>query len=117
MGRVQLINAVISRLLTYSFHVYKWPSSLLHEVAKCMRNFLWSGNWDQKKLCTIAWSQVCKPRGEDGLSVKDSSIVNQASLIFLAWKLLSSNEQWAINCRNRFLKDGNPKKHYISSSV
>lgn len=117
MGRVQLINAVISSMLTYSFHVYKWPPSLLHEVAKCMRNFIWSGNWDQRKLCTVAWSQVCKPRAEGGLSVKDPSTVNQASLLFLTWKLLTSNEQWAAICRHRFLKDGKPKRNYFTSSV
>jgi len=50
MGRVQLLNAVISSMLTYSFHVYKWPASILQEVAKSMRNFLWSGNWEQRKL-------------------------------------------------------------------
>ena len=117
MGRVQLINAVISSMFTYSFQVYKWPPSLLHEVAKSMRNFLWSGNCDQRKVCTVAWSKVCKPRAEGGLSVKDPIKVNQASLILLAWKLLSSDEQWAIICRHRYLRDGKPKSHYITSSV
>jgi len=117
MGRVQLINAVISSMLTYSFHVYQWPPILLQDVAQYMRNFLWSGNWDQRKICTVAWSQVYKPRAEGGLSVKDPSSVNKASLIFLTWKLLSSNEQWAVICRQRFLTDGKPKKHYITSSM
>jgi len=54
MGRVQLINVVISSMLTYSFHVYKWPPSLLNDIAKSMRNFIWSGNWEQRKLCTVA---------------------------------------------------------------
>lgn len=64
MGRVQLVNAFISSMLTYSFHVYKWPLSLLNEVAKCMRNFIWSGKSDERKICTVAWSMVCKPRAE-----------------------------------------------------
>lgn len=40
MGRVQLVNAVICSMLTYSFHVYKWPSILISVVAKAMRNFI-----------------------------------------------------------------------------
>jgi hypothetical protein len=56
MGRVQLINAFISSMLTYSFHIYKWPSSLLIELAKSMRNFIWSGTIEDRKLCTVAWA-------------------------------------------------------------
>lgn len=117
MGRVQLINVVISSMLTYSFHVYKWPPSLLNDIAKSMRNFIWSGNWEQRKLCTVAWSTICKPRAEGGLSVRNPAEVNQASLIFLTWKLLTSEEQWAQLCRKRFLKNGKQKVHYITSSV
>jgi len=62
MGRVQLINAVISSMLVYSFHIYQWPSSLLYELTKCIKNFIWSGDPDHKKICTVAWSTLCKPR-------------------------------------------------------
>jgi hypothetical protein len=117
MGRVQLINAVISSILTYSFQVYKWPPSLLHEVARNMRNFIWSGNIDQRKLSIVAWSTICKPTEEEGLSVRDPSKTNQASLLFLTWKLLNSKEQWAHICRNRFLKNGQPKSYYIASLI
>lgn len=62
MGRVQLVNAVISSMLIYSFHVYQWPSSILSGLAKCMRNFIWSGDLNQRKICIVAWKLVCKPR-------------------------------------------------------
>jgi len=103
MGRVQLLNVVISSMFTYSFHVYKWPSNLLIEVAKLMRNFLWNGNIEQRKLCIVAWSVICKPRNEGGLAVRDPTTTNQASILFLAWKLINSDEQWAHICRDRFL--------------
>ena len=117
MGRVQLVNAVICSMLTYSFHVYKWPSSLLSEVAKVMRNFIWSGSVDQKKICTVSWSQLCKPKKEGGLAVMDPVKLNQASLLHLTWQLLTSEESWAQLCKTRFLQNGRPKAHYITSSV
>jgi len=107
----------VGSMLTYSFHIYKWPSNLLFEVAKITRNFLWSGNIDQKKICTVAWSSICKPKEEGGLSVRDPSKANQASLLLLTWKFLTSNEQWAHICRQRFLKNGHPKSHYLVSSI
>lgn len=90
IGRVQLINSVISSMLVYSFHIYQWPSSLLSDMTKCLRNFVWSGDPDHKKICTVAWSILCKPREEGGLSVKDPRLVNRASMLHLSWKLLVS---------------------------
>ena len=117
MGRVQLVNVVICSMLTYSFHVYKWPSSLLSEVAKAMRNFIWSGSVDQKKICTVSWSQLCKPKKEGGLAVMDPVKLNQASLLHLTWQLLTSEESWAQLCKTRFLQNGRSKAHYFTSSV
>ena len=117
MGRVQLVNAVICSMLTYSFHVYKWPSSLLFEVSKAMRNFIWSGNSDQKKICTVSWSQMCKPKEAGGLAVKDPVKLNQASILYLTWQLLTSEESWTHICKTRFLQNGKPKTHYITSSI
>jgi len=82
-----------------------------------MRNFLWSGNVEDRKVCTVAWSTLCKPREEGGLSIKDPSTINQASLLFLTWQWLNSTKQWAIICRERFLNKGQPKKHYLTSSI
>jgi len=98
MGRVQLVNVVICSMLTYFFHVYKWPSSLLFEVSKAMRNFIWSGNSDQKKICTVSWSQMCKPKEAGGLAVKDPVKLNQASILYLTWQLLTSEESWTHIC-------------------
>lgn len=117
MGRVQLINAVISCMFTYSFHIYQWPSSLLIEVAKCMRNFIWSGNIEDRKICTVAWNSMCKSRDEGGLSVRDPAKINQAALMLLTWQLWNSTEQWAYICRQRFLRNGSPKSNYLTSSI
>jgi len=115
MGRVQLVNVVISSMLTYSFHIYKWPASLLSKISRCMRNFIWSGSYSQKKLCIIAWLKVCQPRDCGGLAVRDPATVNRAALLLLAWKLITSEEQWAIICRDRFLHNHQPKAHHITS--
>jgi len=44
MGRVQLVNSVIESMLIYSFHIYRWPRSLLLDLSKIVRNFTWSGD-------------------------------------------------------------------------
>jgi hypothetical protein len=54
MGRVQLVRAIIHGMLVYSFHVYAWPHAHFRQVDRLIRNFIWSGDINTKKLCTVA---------------------------------------------------------------
>ncbi|MCH79620.1 RNA-directed DNA polymerase (Reverse transcriptase), partial [Trifolium medium] len=49
-GRVQLVRAVVQNMLTYSISLYSWPVGLLKDIEKCIRNFIWSGDIDKRKL-------------------------------------------------------------------
>jgi hypothetical protein len=53
-GRVQLIKSVIQSMLIYSITLYSWPVSLIKEVEKHFRNFIWSGDIDKRKLVTVS---------------------------------------------------------------
>jgi hypothetical protein len=41
-GRVQLVRLVIQILMIYCISIYSLPISLIKEVEKCLRNFIWS---------------------------------------------------------------------------
>lgn len=56
MGRVQLVNDVISSIKVYTFHVYKWPKGLFNEHSKIIRNFIWSGDVFYRKICIVSYS-------------------------------------------------------------
>jgi hypothetical protein len=56
-GRVQLVRSVILSMLTYSISIYSWPVSLLKEIEKCIRNFIWNGDTKKRKLVTISWKK------------------------------------------------------------
>jgi hypothetical protein len=43
-GRVQLVRSVVQSMLIYSISIYSWPESLLTDIEKSMRNFIWSGD-------------------------------------------------------------------------
>lgn len=117
MGRVQLVNSVLSNMFVHSFHVYKWPSSLLNQLTVMLRNFIWSGDISNKKICTVSWNTACKPREDGGLAIKDPSCVNEASLLHLCWKMLISDEKWAVMCRARFLGKNLHVSYNLSSSI
>jgi len=81
----------------------------------CIRwlNFLCGVVIVVKKICTVAWRDVCKSREEGGLAVKDPSLVNKAFLLHLCWKMLTSQDQWAVTVRMRFMKNGKPRSSHL----
>jgi hypothetical protein len=60
-GRVQLVRSVIQSMLIYSISLYSWSVSLLKDIEKSVRNFIWSGDIDRRKLVTISWKKICRP--------------------------------------------------------
>jgi hypothetical protein len=65
-GRVQLVKSVVQSMAIYSITIYSWPIYILKSIETWTRNFIWSGNIDQKKLVTVAWKKVCAPYEEGG---------------------------------------------------
>lgn len=51
-----------------------------------MRNFIWSGDINQRKLVTVAWHKVCKPYKERGLGIRNLSDINEAGNLKLCGK-------------------------------
>lgn len=50
MGRVQLVKSVIEGSLMYSFRIYHWPFSLINDIERYIRNFIWLWDKDQRNL-------------------------------------------------------------------
>jgi hypothetical protein len=77
-GRVQLVKAVIQGMTVYSMAVYTWPNTILKSIEAWTRNFIWSGNINQKKLVTVAWKKMCAPHEEGGLGLRSLITINEA---------------------------------------
>jgi len=116
-GRVQLIKSVIQSMLIHCLSIYSWPVSLIKDVERWIRNFLWSGDIHQKKLVTVAWHKVCKPIKEGGLGIRNLSTINEAGNLKLCWDITQSDLQWATFLRSRVLRNTKPISHHISSSI
>lgn len=111
MGRAQLVNFVINEMLLYSFHIYHWRQALLKEVDRCIRNFIWEGDPDQRKLVTVSQKNVCKPLVEGGLGVRAISMLSEAATLKLCLNFVHSNVKCVVFLRARFLRH----KHHLSS--
>jgi ribonuclease HI len=116
-GRVQMVRSVVYSMIVYSISLYSWPVSLLKDLEKAIRNFIWSGDVDQRKLVTVSWKKVCRPFSQGGLNIRSLINLNKASNLLLGWNLLNSQSSWAVLLRDRVLRNNSHIHYHIFSSI
>jgi hypothetical protein len=80
-GRITLINSVLSSLPLYFFSFFKAPSCVIKQLVKLQRNFLWGGGLGERRLCWVKWDQICLPKEQGGLGIKNLAIFNKFNLL------------------------------------
>lgn len=103
-GRIQLVRSVIQSMMMYSISLYSWPTSLLKQVEQKIRNFIWSGDQDKRKLVMVSWTKLCRLSSQGGLNLRSLHSLNSATNLKLCWDLLISNKAWVKLLKDRVLK-------------
>ncbi|XP_057774812.1 uncharacterized protein LOC130993791 [Salvia miltiorrhiza] len=117
-GRLCLVKSVIQSSIVHSMMTFRWPKSLLHEIDKKCRNFIWTGRIDKRPVCSVSWNRLTSLKEEGGLGIRSFTIMNKSFLMKAAWKLIKG-EDWAYNLlRTRYLtRFGYAKPNIAASSV
>jgi hypothetical protein len=116
-GRVELVRSVILSMLTYSNSIYSWPVSLLKKIEKCIRNFIWSGDIEKRKLVTTSCKKICRPLSQGGLNLRSLTSLNKASNLKLCWSLMHSDSSWARLLRDRVFRQRRVILYHVYSSL
>uniref|UniRef100_M1BYX0 Non-LTR retroelement reverse transcriptase n=1 Tax=Solanum tuberosum TaxID=4113 RepID=M1BYX0_SOLTU len=90
--RLQIINVVLFSIQSFWGAMFILPQSILKEIDKICRVFLWGCSEDKKKRALISWERVCFPKRKEGLNIKGSSNWNIASVGQLLWKIVVNKE-------------------------
>ncbi|XP_026420198.1 uncharacterized protein LOC113316192 [Papaver somniferum] len=98
-ARLVLIRSVISSYVLHFMAVYKWSCTVIKQVERSTRNFLWSGDAEKHKYFTVLYDDLCCSRREGGLGLKKLLDVNRAMLMKLWVSIWDSDKTWA-----RFLR-------------
>ena len=88
-GRVTLIKSVISVIPLYFISIFKIPQSVLNTIVKIQRDFLWGWGFEGRKIAWVKWEQMCKPKEEGRLGLKDMRFFNFALLGKWKWRLVN----------------------------
>lgn len=107
-GRRVLVQSSLATVPTYSMQSMALPASTFKEIDKICRNFLWVHSEDTRKIRTVSWSEVCKPRDEGGGGLRKARHFNMAFLMKLGWQLLNNdNKLWVRAIKDKYIKGGN----------
>jgi hypothetical protein len=103
-GRLQLTKSMVHGMIIHSISVYSWPRTLLKDIARWIRNFLWSEDISKRKLVTVALHKVCLPFSEGGLGIRSLTSINEAENLKLCWELFNSTEAGLFFSKIEFLE-------------
>uniref|UniRef100_A0A803NM56 Reverse transcriptase domain-containing protein n=1 Tax=Cannabis sativa TaxID=3483 RepID=A0A803NM56_CANSA len=91
-GRVQLIQSTLIGLRNYWMRVFLLPQSVIKEIEKLCRGFLWGLKENRSRVHLISWEMVCLPKAYGGLGFKDGTKWNKASLARFIWDLMNKKD-------------------------
>jgi hypothetical protein len=54
-GRLQLVKLLVLGMIQHTIALYCWPASSIKSLECSIRNFIWSGDVNKRKLVTVAY--------------------------------------------------------------
>uniref|UniRef100_M1B343 Non-LTR retroelement reverse transcriptase n=1 Tax=Solanum tuberosum TaxID=4113 RepID=M1B343_SOLTU len=105
-GRLQIVNVVLFSIYNFWGTVFILPQSVLQEVDKKYREFLWGSSEGHKKIALVAWDKVCVPKKYGGLNIKSCKLWNVAAVGKLLWQLANKKDVlWVKWVHEIYMKD------------
>ncbi|XP_056697339.1 uncharacterized protein [Spinacia oleracea] len=93
-ARVQLINSVLLSLHIYWAQIYVLPKSVLQDIGRICRAFLWSGQAYSQKPSSVAWDNTCCGKQFGGLDFRDIILWNTAAMGKYVWALAIKQDNY-----------------------
>ncbi|VFQ61936.1 unnamed protein product [Cuscuta campestris] len=106
-GRTKLINSVLYGIANFWSRIFVLPNSVMRKVMALCRNFLWSSGPVHRRCPLIKWEEVCLPKQEGGLGLKNLLFWNQACSMKLLWDIANKKDSlWVRWVHSKYLKQG-----------
>lgn len=71
------------------------PKSILHEIQKFQRGFIWGDDIDGRKYHAVSWNVVSQLKSLGGLGLRRLTVMNTACLMKLGWDLRCGSFGWS----------------------
>lgn len=95
-GRLVLIQASSSAILSYVMQNSLLPNRILNGIDRVNMDFLWGATDQAKKMHSVNWVEVTKPKELGALGLQSTKGRNTALLAKLNWQFHEENDSlWA----------------------
>jgi hypothetical protein len=117
-GRIVLINSVLNVIPIFYLSFMKMPATVIKKIVSIQRELLWGGLRGGRKMYWVSWKEVCKPKCQGGLGVRDVGKVNYSLLIKWRWRLLQNDAAfWKVILVAKYGPLIRHKVHWVGSSI
>ncbi|KAL4189261.1 hypothetical protein AMTRI_Chr08g164620 [Amborella trichopoda] len=102
-GRCTLIKASLANTPIYFMSLFQILALVSKRLEQVMRNFLWSGSVETKKIHLASWKKICSHKKKGGLGIRDIRKQNWALLGKSWWRLANhENQLWTQVIRSKY---------------
>jgi hypothetical protein len=87
-ARLELIKYVFSSIPVYYMSNILFTKKFIAKLTSIIRNFWWTGIREEsnsRSLCLRAWKDICSPKKEGGLGIRNLQAMNQ--ILMAAWRI------------------------------
>jgi hypothetical protein len=111
-ARLELIKSVFSSIPVYYMSNILFTKKFIAKIRAIIRNFWWTGirgETNSRSLCLKAWKDICCPKNEGGLGIRNLQAMNQSLLLMTAWRIADN--------KDNFLYLVLKSKYFLDSSI
>lgn len=95
-GRLTLASSVLSSIPVYQMQPLRMPDHICNELDRISRSCLWGEEGSRRKVHSVGWDMVCKPKPNVGLGLRKFRDFNKALLAKILWRMHSeAGSLWA----------------------
>ena len=80
-GRLQLIKSILFSLQNFWCRIFLLPKGVMKRICQLCAGFLWRGNEHNARGAKVSWEEICLPKSEGGLGLKDIISWNTACML------------------------------------
>ncbi|CAN1127251.1 Putative ribonuclease H protein At1g65750 [Linum perenne] len=101
-----MAHSVVAAITAYAMQTDVLPSKTCEEIDKRIRNFVWGTTEEERKICLVAWDNVCLPKENGGLGLRLSRQLNRAFLTKLAFIFFKEKDKlWVKVLQHKYFSE------------
>ena len=91
-GRTCVIKSILTTIPLFYLSVFKAPESVYKSIISIQRKFLWGWGKEKKPISWVSWGDLCKPKEEGGLRLKNIKKFNFSLLAKWRWRFIAQEK-------------------------